>query len=170
MTRQPRSVLRTPPAFPESALPSLVQKLQRPEALVKAQALAFLIFEKHDLRATEAFLTDFGMCSVSRTDKQLLMRGAGPQPCLLLIRKGQRSRYVGAAFAVRSEADLVRLEAESNARRLPTGSIPGGGTGVELTTRPGISYGWLPGSSRSIRCHCGIRPTLSPTIQDSSAG
>ncbi len=53
MTRQPRSVLRTPPAFPESAQPSLVQKLPRPEALVKAQALAFLIFEKHDLRATE---------------------------------------------------------------------------------------------------------------------
>jgi len=142
MTRPPRGVLRTPPAFPESALPSSVQKLQRPEALVKAQALAFLIFEKHDLRAAEGFLTDFGMCSVSRTDKQLLMRGAGPQPCLLLIQKGQRSRYVGTAFTVRSEADLVRLEAEANARRLPPGSVPGGGTGVELTD-PAGNLLWL---------------------------
>ncbi|WER49424.1 VOC family protein [Cupriavidus sp. WKF15] len=142
MTRQPRSVLRTPPAFPESALPFSVQKLSRPEAMAKAQALAFLIFEKHDLRAAEGFLSDFGMCSVSRTDKQLLMRGAGSQPCLLLIRKGQRSRYVGAAFTVRNEADLVRLEAEANARRLPQGSVPGGGTGVELTD-PAGNLLWL---------------------------
>ena len=137
MTRQPAGVLRTPPAFPESALPAFIQKLERPEAVVKAQALAFLMFEKPDLRATEDFLTDFGMRCVSRTASQLLLRGAGPQPCLVLARRGPRSRYLGAAFTVGSEADLARLEAVANARRLPPTSIPGGGAGVELTDPAG---------------------------------
>ncbi|AEI82818.1 biphenyl-2,3-diol 1,2-dioxygenase BphC (plasmid) [Cupriavidus necator N-1] len=142
MTRPPRSVLRTPPAFPESALPAFVQKLDRPEALVKAQALAFLMFEKRDLRATQTFLTDFGMHCVSRTGSRLLMRGAGPQPCLMLATPGQRSRYVGAAFSVRSEADLDYLEANANARRLQADEIPGGGAGVELTD-PAGNLLWL---------------------------
>ncbi|WP_019447697.1 VOC family protein [Cupriavidus sp. BIS7] len=142
MTRQPRSVLRTPPAFPESALPAFVQKLERPEALVKAQALAFLMFEKRDLCATETFLTDFGMRCVSRTDSQLLMRGAGAQPCLLMVRQGRRPRYLGAAFTVSSENDLARLEATGNARRLPPDSIPGGGAGVELID-PAGNLLWL---------------------------
>jgi len=70
------------------------------------------------------------MRSVLRSDKRLLMRGVGPQPCLLLIQKGQRPRYVGAAFTVRSEAELVRLEPEANARRLSQRVILGGGSGV----------------------------------------
>ena len=59
------AALRTPPAYPESALPAGVQPLARPAPLVKAQALAFLMFEKPDLAAAEAFLTDFGMLTVA---------------------------------------------------------------------------------------------------------
>jgi catechol 2,3-dioxygenase-like lactoylglutathione lyase family enzyme len=163
MTRPPCNVLRTPPAFPESALPAFIQKLERPEALVKAQALTFLMFEKRDLGATETFLTDFGMRCVSRTDSQLLARGTGTQPCLLMVRKGQRPRYLGAAFTVNSENDLARVEATTNARRLPPDSIPGGGAGVELIDPAGnllwLVTGQQPVDPQPLRIRCMCSPT-----------
>ncbi|MBA5606763.1 VOC family protein [Duganella sp. FT3S] len=129
--------LNTPPAYPEHALPHPVRRLERPAALVQARALAFLMFDKPDLAAMEAFLADFGMTPVSRTAGQLTMRGSGQAPCIYLARQARRSRYVGAAFTVDGEAELARLEAHAGARRLPAGSIPGGGQGVELVDPAG---------------------------------
>lgn len=132
-----KAALRTPPAYPESALPAPVRKLERPAALVKAQSLAFLMFEKPDLPATEAFLADFGMRSVSRTANRLVMRGAGSEPCIYVAHRGPRSRYLGAAFTVAGEAELALLEKQAGARRLSPDVIPGGGTGVELADPAG---------------------------------
>jgi catechol 2,3-dioxygenase-like lactoylglutathione lyase family enzyme len=124
--------LQTPRAYPESARPDFVQKLERPAALVKAQSLAFLMFEKPDLDAVEKFMTDFGMHVASRTKELLTMRGSGGAPCIYLARTGPRSRYVGAAFTVADPHALDLLVEEAGARRLPAGSVPGGGAGVEL--------------------------------------
>lgn len=136
------AALRTPPAYPESALPLPVSKLERPAALVKAQALAFLMFEKPDLAATETFLSDFGMRCVSRTANRLVMRGACRAPCIYVAHRGPRSRYIGAAFTVACEADLVLLETQAGARRLDAQAIPGGGAGVELVD-PAGNLLWL---------------------------
>lgn len=142
MTASSRATLRTPPAYPERALPPQVQKLERPAALVKADALAFLMFEKCNLDATENFLTDFGMSTVTRSADQLQMRGNGPAPCLYLARRGAASRYLGAAFSVAGEAELATLERQAGARRLPPGAVPGGGSGVELID-PAGNLLWL---------------------------
>ncbi len=142
MTASSRATLRTPPAYPEHALPPQVQKLERPAALVKADALAFLMFEKCNLDATENFLTDFGMSTVTRSADQLQMRGNGPAPCLYLARRGAASRYLGAAFSVAGEAELATLERQAGARRLPPGAVPGGGSGVELVD-PAGNLLWL---------------------------
>jgi catechol 2,3-dioxygenase-like lactoylglutathione lyase family enzyme len=137
-----KAVLRAPSAFAESALPPHVQKLERPASLVKAQSLAFLMFEKRDLQANEAFLTDFGMRCVTRTADMLIMRGSGSEPCIYMACRGPRSRYLGAAFTVAGEAELVLLEEKAGARRLPATLIPGGGSGVELVD-PAGNLLWL---------------------------
>lgn len=144
MPTRSRSVLRTPPAYPESALPEFIRKLERPAPLVKARSLAFLMFEKPDLAAAETFLADFGMHRVSRSADRLLMRGSGSgsQPCLYMARRAKQARYVGAAFAVAGETELALLETQANARRLPPGIVPGGGSGVELTD-PAGNLLWL---------------------------
>jgi hypothetical protein len=142
MTHSSNTALRTPPAYPESALPSFVQQLERPKPLVKAQSLAFLMFEKPDLAAVQAFLTDFGMCTVSHSEDQLMMRGSASAPCIYWARRAKRSRYLGAAFTVSSQADLALLEKVANARRLPANLIPGDGDGVELVD-PAGNLLWL---------------------------
>ena len=131
------AMLRTAPSYPEHALPAHVRKLERPPALVKAQALAFLMFEKPDLDATAAFLTDFGMQPVVRDSERLLMRGSGSAPCIYMAWRAARSRYIGAAFSVAGEAELALLERDAGARRLPPGAVPGGGSGVELVDPAG---------------------------------
>jgi hypothetical protein len=175
------TLMRTPPAYAESALPSFVRKLERPAALVKASSLAFLMFDKADLPATETFLADFGLQRVQRTPDRLVMRGSGSAPCLYLARRGSRSRYIGAAFTVAGEAELALLEAQAGARRLPPGAVPGGGSGVELAD-PAGNLLWLvtgqqpvdalplraplhlqangPGEAR--RINATVRPPLEP--------
>lgn len=149
MNQSSRAVLRTPPVYPESALPPGIEKLQRPAPLSRAQALAFLMFEKPDLAATEAFLSDFGMLPVACDGEQLTMRGHGSAPAIFVARRGRRARYSGAAFTVASEAELVRLQAEVGARRLASADIPGGGSGVELTD-PAGNLLWLVTGQRPI--------------------
>ena len=50
-----RAVLRQPESYPESRLPQNVHRLHRPVAMGRAVELAFLRWEKRDLRATERF-------------------------------------------------------------------------------------------------------------------
>jgi len=149
MNHPAKGVLRTPHAYPVSALPSGVQALARPTPLLKAQSLAFLMFEKPDLIACETFLADFGLHTVERNEQHLLMRGSGQQPCIYMARRGRRARYLGAAFTVAGEAELALLEARAGARRLAPGEIPGGGAGVELTD-PAGNVLWLVTGQRAL--------------------
>jgi catechol 2,3-dioxygenase-like lactoylglutathione lyase family enzyme len=119
-----------------------VQKLERPQALVKAQSLAFLMFEKPDLAPAAAFLEDFGMRRVSRTAERLIMRGNGGAPCIYMARRGAHSRYVGAAFTVTGREQLKTLVEDAGATPLSPAVIPGGGEGVELVD-PAGNLLWL---------------------------
>ncbi|MES2127025.1 MAG: VOC family protein [Pseudomonadota bacterium] len=148
MTNLNQAHLRAPQSYAESALPPNVHKLARPSPLVKASALAFLMFEKPDLDVCEDFLKDFGMRVALRTPQQLRMRGAGPEPLIYWARRGKRSRYLGAAFHVDSAADLARLERDAGARRLAPEAIPGGGHGVELSDPAGKLLWLIHGQER----------------------
>jgi catechol 2,3-dioxygenase-like lactoylglutathione lyase family enzyme len=143
--------LSTPQAHAESNRPAFVQKLERPAVLAKAASLAFLMFEKPDLTATEEFLADFGMRRVARNADLLMMRGSGSAPCIYLARRGPRSRYVGAAFTVADRATLDVLVAEAGAVRLAEAEIPGGGAGVELVDPAGNRV-WLVTGQASLAC------------------
>lgn len=163
------TVLRTPAAYPESALPQGIQKLPRPAPLVKARALAFLMFEKPDLAAAESFLTDFGMLPVPAGSAQLVMRGHGSAPAIFVARRGSRSRYLGAAFSVASEAELQLLQSEAGARRLDGADIPGGGSGVELVDPAGnllwLVTGQRPSAALPLRAALHAQANSHATVQ-----
>ncbi|HET6787954.1 MAG TPA: biphenyl-2,3-diol 1,2-dioxygenase, partial [Aquabacterium sp.] len=135
-------VLRTPPEYPESALPAHVRKLARPPAMQKATQLAFLRFDKVNLDEAQRFWTDFGLITVSRTKDLLVMRGAGPAPAVLIARRAKTARYVGAAFTVAPDTDFERLQRECGAQSLPAHAVPGGGRGVSLLDPDGNEV-WL---------------------------
>lgn len=144
----PQTTLRTNPEYPESQRPAYVQRLERPDVWCRATELAFLIFDKRDLANAECFWRDFGLLTVSRTQDQLVMRASGSAPAVLLARRARRSRYVGAAFTVSSDADLDRLCRDSGARRLLQAEIPGGGEGVLLHDPDGNEVWLIRGSER----------------------
>lgn len=135
-------VLKAPPEYPESKLPPQVQKLARPTARLEATQLAFLRFEKSDLAQAERFWIDFGLVTVSRTSDELVMRGAGTEPALLVARRARQSAYAGAAFVVPASTDFDQLIRDSGARPLLASDIPGGGRGVRLTDPDGHEV-WL---------------------------
>jgi catechol 2,3-dioxygenase-like lactoylglutathione lyase family enzyme len=135
-------VLRAPPEYRESDLPAHVHRLVRPAALQQASELAFLRFDKVDLDEAQRFWTDFGLIAVRRTSDELVMRGAGPSPAVLIARRARGPRYVGAAFVVPPDTDFGRLQRDSGAQPLTANAVPGGGRGVSLRDPDGNEV-WL---------------------------
>lgn len=100
--------------------------------IVKIQDLAWLEFEKPDLRRAEAFACAFGFTVSLRTDDELHLRGTlAGSPCVIL-RKGTKSRFVGAAYLAADASDVLRL-AEAVDRPVVPLRESLGGIGVDLT-------------------------------------
>ena len=105
--------------------------------VIKVVDLAWLEFVKPDLVASERFAQAFGFISVGRSADELQLRGSvGGAPCVV-VRRGPRSRYVGAAFRAADSSDVLRLADATGARveKLPE-SI--GGLCVDLTDPSGV--------------------------------
>src|SRR6476659_8480378 len=105
--------------------------------VIKVLDLAWLEFAKPDLAASERFAHAFGFSTVSRTADALQLRGTdGGAPCVL-VRRGPRSRYLGAAFRAAESTDVVRLAGASrtDVERLPESL---GGLTVNLTDPSGV--------------------------------
>jgi catechol 2,3-dioxygenase-like lactoylglutathione lyase family enzyme len=105
--------------------------------VVKVVDLAWLEFAKPDLRASEGFAAAFGFTIVSRTADELQLRGADPGAPCVIVRRGPRSRYLGAAFKAADPADVVRLAdaTGTKAEMLPESL---GGLTVNLTDPTGL--------------------------------
>ncbi|MEE2058018.1 VOC family protein [Rhodococcus artemisiae] len=99
--------------------------------VIKVRDLAWLEFEKPDLSATSGFACAFGFTATVHTPDELHLRGTDAGTPCVIVRKGSRSRFVGAAFAAAESADVLRLaEATGRAARPLPESI--GGMGVDL--------------------------------------
>ena len=99
--------------------------------VIKVHDIAWLEFCKPDLAKAQAFAEAFGFTVASRTQDELHLRGvAAGSPCVL-IRKGRRTSYVGAAFRAAESADVLRL-AETAGHRVERLSDAIGGIGVTL--------------------------------------
>ena len=57
----------------------------------------------------EVFAHAFGFSTVLRTDDELHLRGSDAGAPCVLIRKGEREKFLGPAFVAPEESDLVRL-------------------------------------------------------------
>ncbi len=105
--------------------------------VIKVADIAWLEFEKPDLTRAEAFARAFGFQTARHDPGELHLRGTrAGGPCVLL-RRGPRTRFIGAAFRAREEADVVRLADKSGvpARPLPEAI---GGLSVDLIDPSGM--------------------------------
>ncbi|MCA8900610.1 MAG: VOC family protein [Hyphomonas sp.] len=106
----------------------------RPEALIKVDRIAHLVFEVEDLGPQEAFMQDFGLRTVEKSDTHLFMAGSGVDPFIYCAQKGKVSRYVGAAYVANSASDLeVLARTVEGASAVEDFEGPGGGSRVILT-------------------------------------
>jgi catechol 2,3-dioxygenase-like lactoylglutathione lyase family enzyme len=105
--------------------------------VIKVTDLAWLEFDKPDLTRAEAFATAFGFSTVSRTADELLLRGADSGAPCVIIRRGHRTRFVGAAFAAADEADVLRVADATGTR---TRALPEaiGGIAADLVDPNGV--------------------------------
>jgi len=105
--------------------------------VIKVADIAWLEFEKPDLTRAEAFACAFGFATVLRTPDEVQLRGTDPGAPCVILRRGERSRFVGTAFMACDETDVLRLAevAGASARSLPE-SI--GGISVDLVDPSGI--------------------------------
>ncbi|WP_183092741.1 VOC family protein [Nocardioides stalactiti] len=106
------------------------------DPVVKVADIAWLELEKPDLDRTELFAQAFGFATSARTADELHLRGADPGAPCLVVRRGRRSRYVGAAFRAADTRDLLRLADATGTSVRPLPEAIGGLT-VDLTDPSG---------------------------------
>lgn len=112
--------------------------------MIKVQDIAFAEHSVPDLERMEAFLTDFGMVRVHRTDDRLYMRGAGRYPYLHVSHKGDPG-FVGCALVAASEADLEAAASVDGASGVEDIDGPGGGRRVRLAGPDGFTISVVHG-------------------------
>jgi catechol 2,3-dioxygenase-like lactoylglutathione lyase family enzyme len=105
--------------------------------VIKVHDIAWLEFEKPDLLQAEAFAHAFGFTTVLRTGGELHLRGTDAAGPCVLIRRGTRSRFGGAAFKAADEGDVRRLAKATGTLVRPLPDTLGGVT-VDLTDPSGI--------------------------------
>ncbi|MCT7660345.1 VOC family protein [Mycobacterium deserti] len=105
--------------------------------IIKVHDLAWLEFEKPDLTRAATFAHDFGFGITLQTRDELHLRGTGVGAPCVLIRRSNRSRFVGATFAAQDAADVVTLAKATGTRTQPLPETLGG-IAVELTDPSGL--------------------------------
>ena len=105
--------------------------------VIKVLDLAWLEFEKPDLKGTGLFARAFGLVPVSQTPDELQLRGTDAGAPCVIVRRGARSRYVGAAFQAADVADVLRL-ADATGAKVETLPESIGGVVVDLIDPSGV--------------------------------
>ena len=79
-----------------SNTPPGLMPLERPKAIIKADALRYFLWDVADLDKQQAFLSDFGMLTAEKTDNQLLMRGYGDDSYIYCAQSS--NRYISSFY------------------------------------------------------------------------
>tara|TARA_R110001583_G_scaffold195215_3_gene370537 strand:+ start:1466 stop:2623 length:1158 start_codon:yes stop_codon:yes gene_type:complete len=119
-------------------------KIVRPEPIIKADNLAYILFNKVDLKLQKQFLTDFGMVIAEQSSDAIYMRGTGTLPYFYVAYDRQKTNlkkekkgYMGIGFSVESEAELQKLSKATSTSIEPVDG-PGGGKRVRLIDPDGF--------------------------------
>jgi len=103
--------------------------------IIKVADIASVRYSAPDLDLMEAFLGDFGLTRVERTDDLLYMRGCGVDPFVHVTQRGD-ARGVGFSLKASRLQDLHTLARHCDTRVAPRVG-PGGGLCVDLTDPDG---------------------------------
>lgn len=121
------------------------QPARHPRPIVKAQRLAYLIFERPDLEAAERFLVDFGLRVVQRSADVLYLRAADNAPYCYRIHRAPQARFLGFGLELGSREALQTLASHSGVA-VHSARHFGGGTVLSLRDPSGFSveaiHGW----------------------------
>lgn len=88
--------------------------------------LAWLEFEKPDLRRAEMFARDLGFAVATRTPDALYLRGTLPGMSCLVVRRGPVSRFVGPVSAAADRPDIRDLVRPHDIAAPSVGAGPSG--------------------------------------------
>jgi catechol 2,3-dioxygenase-like lactoylglutathione lyase family enzyme len=106
--------------------------------MIKVQDIAYTEYSVPDLDKQEAFLTDFGMVKVERSDDRLYMRGRGKYPYINVTHKGDPG-FRAVAFVAASGDDLDKIAGHADAiSGVEDIDGPGGGKRVRLKSPDGF--------------------------------
>ncbi len=94
--------------------------------VIKAVDIAWLEFEKPDLTRCEAFARAFGFQAAQHRPDEIQLRGTHAGAPCVIVRRGPRTRFSGAAFRAGDEADVLRLADKSGIRARPLPQTLGG--------------------------------------------
>lgn len=108
------------------------QPSRHPNPTVKAQRLAYLIWERPDFSKAKQFLLLFGLKLLHESDDAIYFRGTSAAPFCYVIRKGSKARFVGFALEMGSYSDLETLSRLPDASAIELLHSPGGGHVVRL--------------------------------------
>jgi hypothetical protein len=132
--------------------------LERPIPIVRADALAHVVFERRDVEAMARFLEDFGFrpCSDAHGPNRYF-RTHGVVPYAVELIQSSRDAFVGFALAADSPEDLRRL-AEAEGLAIEQADGPGGGVRVRLTDPDGRRVDLIHGFERAAPLPARISP------------
>jgi hypothetical protein len=105
--------------------------------VIKIADIAWLEFEKPNLTRTEAFAGAFGFRAVQHGPDEVQLRGTQAGAPCVIVRRGQRTRFTGAAFRAGDEADVLRLADKAGAAARPLPETIGG-LSVDLIDPSGV--------------------------------
>jgi len=151
------------------------------DPIIKADQLAFVVFERKDPAEMARFLRDFGLLQLEGTPgPSLYFRARGASAYCVEIIPSDRDRMVGSGYIVTSEGDLAKVAEASGLPIEPTGK-PGGGSRVKLIDPDGSEVDVIHGMEmpapfetrteliacntpdRKVRINEGVRTDIKPT-------
>jgi catechol 2,3-dioxygenase-like lactoylglutathione lyase family enzyme len=105
--------------------------------MIKVTDVEYARFRAPDLNKAEAFLIDFGLVRSEKTDTALYMRGTDPDHHITIVEQGD-PEFVGVAFKVASESDLIAISQVEGVSYIEDIDEPGGGKRVRISDPNGF--------------------------------
>jgi catechol 2,3-dioxygenase-like lactoylglutathione lyase family enzyme len=123
------------------------QIIERPEPIVRADAVAHVVFARRDTDAMARFLQDFGFRALENPDGVArYFRGYGTLPFCVEVIPASEDGFIGFALLAKDAADLEAL-AKHDGLQVEACDGPGGGMRVRLTDPDGRRVDLIHGFS-----------------------
>ncbi len=117
---------------------STPQPRRHPAPTVKAQRLAYLMWERPDLKKAKQFLHAFGLQVLQESSEAIYFRGTAEAPFCYMVKKARKAKFLGFGLEVASMQDLEQLATLPEASAISELKTPGGGHAVSLTDPSGF--------------------------------